>query len=200
MPDIDQRKSRLRQKLRERRRIAAEANGAAIAELAAQIFTAAIPLSAGLVIAGYWPLPDELDPRPLLDRLRTEFSARILLPVVDAPARPLRFRLWQQGAPLHPDRFGIPGPGPEAPELRPDILIVPLVGFDAAGGRLGLGGGFYDATLAGLRADASAALLAVGYAFAVQQVPGVPVGAMDQRLDWVVTERRAIRCGEARRM
>ena len=77
------------------------------------------------------------------------------------------------------------------------ILLVPLVGFDMTGRRLGMGGGYYDATLAALRAGA-AGILAVGYAFAVQQVPELPAGSWDQRLDWIVTERAAIACADGK--
>ena len=91
----------------------------------------------------------------------------------------------------------IPSPPADAPLLRPDILLVPLVGFDMTGRRLGMGGGYYDATLAALRAGA-AGILAVGYAFAVQQVPELPAGSWDQRLDWIVTERAAIACADGK--
>lgn len=205
-------KARLRAKLRARRAEAAAANGAAIAQVAAERFLAGIPLRPGLAIAGYWPMADELDPRPLLARLRAEHGAHILLPVTPMQkGGALEFRLWSAGEVLQPGRYGIPAPGPQAAALRPDIMLVPLVGFDVKGERLGMGAGYYDATLAALREDAAlrenAALredagregtrpppLAVGYAFAVQQVPELPVRPDDQRLDWVVTERGAINC------
>ncbi|WP_374631332.1 5-formyltetrahydrofolate cyclo-ligase [Ferrovibrio sp.] len=193
-------KARLRARLRARRAEAAAANGAAIAQVAAERFLAAIPLKPDLVkpdlaIAGYWPMADELDPRPLLARLRTEHGARILLPVTPAQkGGALDFREWTESATLLPGRYGIPAPGPQAAALRPDIMLVPLVGFDVKGERLGMGAGYYDATLAALRSDGGQAPLAVGYAFAVQQAPAIPARPEDQRLDWVVTERGAIWC------
>lgn len=186
-------KATLRAKLRQRRAAAAAANGAAIAAVAAERFLAGIPLRQGVVVAGYWPLGDELDVRPLLQRLRDEYGAVILLPVSPPPGQPLVFRLWDGAdASLRPGRYGIQEPAMAAPALLPDLVIVPLVGFDAQGGRLGMGAGYYDATLAVLRQQRDA--LAVGYAFAVQQVSAVPRRPEDQDLDWVVTERGAISC------
>lgn len=188
-------KARLRVKLRARRAEAAAANGAAIAQVAAERFLAGIPLRLNLAIAGYWPMADELDPRPLLARLRAEYGARILLPVTPAhKGAALDFRLWDEAVVLQPGRYGIPAPGPQATALRPDIMLVPLVGFDVKGERLGMGAGYYDASLALLRGDGGSVPLAVGFAFAVQQVPALPARPEDQRLDWVVTERGAIKC------
>ncbi len=188
-------KARLRIRLRARRAEAAAANGPAIAQVVAERFLAAIPLRPGLTIAGYWPMGDELDPRPLLARLRSEQNARILLPVTPTlKANMLDFRLWDEAEVLQPGRYGIPAPGPQAAAIRPDIMLVPLVGFDVKGERLGMGAGYYDATLAALREDGGTPPLAVGYAFAIQQVPVLPARPEDQRLDWVVTERGALHC------
>ncbi|WP_428248055.1 5-formyltetrahydrofolate cyclo-ligase [Ferrovibrio sp.] len=197
LDDIQAAKAALRPKLRQRRQEASNANGAAIAGVAAERFIAGIPLTPGMAIAGYWPLPSEIDPRPLLARLRAEFAARILLPAVRADSLPLGFRLWDgDEAKLLPGRYGIPAPPESAVDVRPDLVLVPLLGFDRQGGRLGLGAGYYDATLGALRRDGMKPPLCVGYAFAVQQVPEVPCWARDERLDWVVTERGAIKCKE----
>ncbi|WP_300296385.1 5-formyltetrahydrofolate cyclo-ligase [Ferrovibrio sp.] len=191
-PDLDRRKAALRAKLRQRRRAANAANGLAIAALAAERFLAAIPVRAGQVVAGYWPMEDELDPRPLMLALQQRGTILLLPGVATQKAQPLVFRRWDDISTTPPaGRFGIPAPPADAPVLMPDILIVPLVGFDGAGHRLGLGGGFYDATLAALRA-AGDPVLAVGYAFAVQQVAELPSGPLDERLDWAVTERGAL--------
>jgi 5-formyltetrahydrofolate cyclo-ligase len=192
-PALDRRKASLRAKLQQRRREARAANGDAIAALAAERFLVAIPVRAGQAVAGYWPMDDELDPRPLM-RVLQQRGAILLLPgVATQKAQPLVFRRWDDISVAPPaGRFGIPAPPVDAPVLVPDILIVPLVGFDAAGHRLGMGGGFYDATLAALRA-AGGPVLAVGYAFAVQQVAELPSGPLDERLDWAVTERGALK-------
>lgn len=193
--DLDALKAKLRAKLKQRRAEAAAANGAAIAEVAATRFLEALPVQAGQVVAGYWPLADELDPRPLLRQLQA-CGAAIALPVAQAErATPLEFRRWTDFGTAPPaGNWGIPAPEGDTDRLEPDILLVPLVGFDKTGRRLGMGGGYYDATLAALRAVRP--VLAVGYAFAVQQVPDVPHGERDQRLDWIVTERAAIPCGK----
>lgn len=194
-PALDRRKASLRAKLQQRRREAQAANGGAIAALAAERFLAAIPVRAGQAVAGYWPMEDELDPRPLMVALQQRGAILLLPGVATQKAQPLVFRRWDDISVAPPaGRFGIPAPPADAPVLVPDILIVPLVGFDAAGHRLGLGGGFYDATLTGLRAARNAGdpVLAVGYAFAVQQVAELPSGPLDERLDWAVTERGAL--------
>lgn len=196
-PDLERRKASLRGRLKARRAEAARANdganAAAIAALAADRFLAAIPVAVGQVVAGYWPMEDELDPRPLLTQLQRK-GAMIVLPAVQAGSRLLQFRLCDDLAALPPaGAYGIPAPAATATSLTPDILLVPLVGFDREGHRLGMGGGYYDATLQGLRAVADKKILAVGYAFAVQQVAELPHAAHDERLDWAVTERGAHR-------
>lgn len=190
---LDQRKASLRAKLKARRTEAAQANGAAIAALAAQRFMAAIPVQAGQVVAGYWPMGDELDPRPLLLDLQRA-GALIVLPAVQPGTRLLQFRLCEDLSCLPPaGAYGIPAPAESASSLVPDILLVPLVGFDTGGHRLGMGGGYYDTTLQALRAAVDKKVLAVGYAFAVQQVAELPHAAHDELLDWAVTERGAVR-------
>jgi 5-formyltetrahydrofolate cyclo-ligase len=196
-PELERRKASLRAKLKARRAEAAQANdganAAAIAALAADRFLAAVPVQAGQVVAGYWPMGDELDPRPLLMRLQGE-GATVALPAVNPGHRLLQFRLCDDlTEPPLAGAYGIPAPAPSATALVPDILLVPLVGFDRDGYRLGMGGGYYDATLQDLRTGAGKKILAVGYAFAVQQVAELPHAAHDERLDWAVTERGAVR-------
>lgn len=190
--DLDARKAALRDVLKQRRVAAAQSAGAALAVQAAGHFLAAVPVRAGQAVAGYWPMADEIDPRPLLAALRGR-GLLVLLPAVVARTQPLVFRRWDVDAMPPPGTYGIPAPPADCPMLRPDIMIVPLVGFDTAGHRLGMGGGFYDATLKALRGD-GLPLLAAGYAFAVQQAARLPHGAMDEKLDLVVTETGAIDC------
>ena len=137
----------------------------------------------GRPLSGYWPMGTEIDPRPAM-----EAAARhgpVALPVVEGPGRPLAFRGWTPGAALVPAGFGTSVP--EAGEaVVPEVLIVPLLAFTARGERLGYGGGFYDRTLAALRARGPA--LAVGFAFAAQQVDALPLEPTDERLDLIVTE------------
>lgn len=176
------------------RRLRAGLDPAGAGERLAACFAAAFPtLPAGTVVAGYWPLGDEIDVRPLLHHL-ARTGGRPVLPVMQGPGLPLRFRAWAPGQALRPGPFGVQEPGPEAPELVPSLVLVPLLAFDRTGMRLGYGAGFYDRTLALLRAGGP--VTAVGIGHAAQEVPAVPHDGLDQPLDWVVTDRDAIRIGK----
>ncbi len=145
---------------------------------------------AGAVVAGYWPMRDEFDVRALLRDLNDEGMV-CALPVVGGPDRPLAFRRWRPGDRLAEGAFGIAEPAAGKPELRPVALLVPLLAVDGAGRRLGHGKGFYDRTLAALRATGP--VTAIGVCFEAQRVREVPAEPHDQRLDWVLTERGAWR-------
>jgi 5-formyltetrahydrofolate cyclo-ligase len=138
-------------------------------------------------VAGFWPIRTEIDPRPLMLALAAR-GARLALPVVDHPL--LRFRAWRPGKALVSRGFGLSEPGEDVPEVAPDVFLVPLAAFDRRGGRIGYGKGHYDRALAAARAARS--ILAIGLAFAVQEVASVPVTAHDEPLDIVVTERETI--------
>lgn len=139
----------------------------------------------GRVLSGYWPLGAEADPRPAM----RAHAGPLCLPVVLGRGRALGFRAWAPGEALVPGAFGamVPEAGGE---VVPEVLIVPLLAFDRAGQRLGYGGGFYDRTLAGLRAQGPR--LAIGLAFAAQEVASVPCEATDAPLDLIVTEAGVI--------
>jgi len=154
---------------------------------AATLLLAGIAVAPGSVVSAYWPMGDEIDPRPLMERLH-EAGIAIGLPVVVAKGAPLLFRRWRPGTRLVPGGFKTEVPSPEEPELTPNLLVVPLLAFDRQGYRLGYGGGFYDRTLAKLR-SAGGAVTAVGFAYAGQEVEAVPRAGYDQRLDWLATER-----------
>ena len=158
--------------------------------IGAQIFSKGCP--EGCVVSAYWPISSEIDPRPLMHRLHKD-GHPIALPAVVAPARPLVFRAWRSGDPLEPAGLGTREPLADRPEVTPRVLIVPLLAFDRAGYRLGYGGGFYDRTLTGLRRAGET--LAVGVAYAAQEVAEVPHDGDDQPLDWLVTEAEAIEIG-----
>lgn len=142
-------------------------------------------IGAAGVVAGYWPMADEIDPRPLMARLAGA-GAGLALPVVVGPGRALEFRVWAPGQVLEPGPHGTCHPPVSAPVVRPDLVLVPLLAFDQRGMRLGYGGGFYDRTLERLRGQGG--VVAVGVAFAVQQVARVPGDVHDQALDMVLTE------------
>lgn len=139
-------------------------------------------------VSAYYPVGSEIDPRPLYAALLARGLAGGL-PVVAGKGKPLRFRRWRPGEALVPGVLGIGVPPSDAPEVEPDLLLVPLLAFDRRGYRLGYGGGFYDRTLAVLRERGK--VLAVGVGFADQEVASVPSGPGDQRLDGIATERGA---------
>lgn len=137
------------------------------------------------VVSGYRPQGAEIDPGPLMRRLQAE-GARLALPVAESRDAPLVFRAYDPKAPLVPDAFGIPSPGPDAEALAPDLVIAPLVAFDRGGARLGQGAGHYDRTIENLRKGGRVFVL--GLAYAGQQVARVPAEPHDQRLDAILTE------------
>jgi 5-formyltetrahydrofolate cyclo-ligase len=155
-------------------------------------YLAAFAPAPGTVVSAFWPMPGELDLRPLLEALHAR-GCVCALPVVVAPRTPLLFRSWEPGVTLVRSRFGIAEPGPEQPIVRPRQALVPLLAYDDDGFRLGYGGGFYDLTLSGLRADRTEPFLAVGAALAVQRRPALPREAFDERLDAVVTDHGVVR-------
>jgi len=181
-------KANLRREASARRRQAHAAHPQAGLALL-QHFKTAIQAPAGTPISGFWPMGDEIDIVPLLSQLHVS-GHPIGLPVVVGKAQPLIFRSWHPGLALVAGGFKTEVPPPSSPELAPEILIVPLLAFDAEGYRLGYGGGFYDRTLEKLR-NAGRRPLAVGVAFSAQHVARVPRDHYDQPLDWIVTEKSA---------
>lgn len=139
-------------------------------------------------IAAFWSMADEPALQALLGQWAQDDTLTVSLPVVAAPGEPLRFRAWTPDTPMRPGAYGILEPeGPEAP--APDIVLVPTLGYTRQGDRLGYGGGYYDRTLEDLRRRRK--VTAIGVGFDLQFIPDVPHGAGDQRLDWLLTDRRA---------
>jgi 5-formyltetrahydrofolate cyclo-ligase len=168
-----------------RRGLDARAGGAALV----RGFAALPPPAPRAVVSGFAPVGDEIDVWPLLRHLHAKGHA-IALPITVGSDRPLAFRAWSPATVLAIGPFGIPVPPETAPLVTPAYLLAPLLAFDRLGRRLGYGGGYYDRTLKALRD--SGAVLAVGVAFAEQEVPEVPDRSGDQRLDWILTDREAI--------
>lgn len=188
-------KKRLRLEARARRQDAAARAGADAAQrLAFNVLISAptLHLAPGAVVSAYWPMAEEIDIRPLMAALDA-CGIGLALPVVVKKGLPLIFRRWQPGEPLHSASFGLSEPGPEMPEARPDLILAPLLAFDAAGRRLGWGGGFYDRTIAKLRAEGK--ITVVGIAFSAQEFEQVPAGSYDQLIDWVATEKSVRKLG-----
>ena len=146
------------------------------------------PVEVPAVVSGFWPIKDEIDLRPLMSGLFEE-GFQLALPVVQGRAQRLLFRAWRPGDQLEAGVFGTLQPSAQCEIVEPDALLVPLLACDSEGWRLGYGGGFYDRTLEDLRKRRR--VTAIGVGFDLQLVPKVPHGADDQRLDWLLTDRRA---------
>jgi 5-formyltetrahydrofolate cyclo-ligase len=143
----------------------------------------------GMIVSGFSPLKSEINPLPLMRKLAAA-GADLALPVVQGRGKPLIMRAFAFGDALASGQWGIREPKAEAPEVAPDILLVPLLAFDRSGRRIGYGAGYYDMTIAGFRAMKRVA--AVGIAYAAQEIAEVPVTERDARLDLVLTERDVI--------
>lgn len=147
----------------------------------------------GAAVSLYWPMRDEIDVCDLIDALAAD-GARTALPVMSGRDAALLFREWRTGDALMPGTFGVHEPAGDAAILRPDIVVVPLLAFDAAGNRLGYGGGYYDRTLRALRADGD--VVAVGVGYDEQEISSVPGHTGDEILDMIITDRRTLRVGK----
>ena len=163
------------------------ARAAAADMIAARPFP--LPVQPGAIISGFMPMKSEINPLPLMRKLAAA-GAQLALPKIQGRGKPLAMRAYKFGDELVRGQWDIREPGPEAPEVAPDILIVPLACFDRAGHRIGFGAGYYDMTINALRARKT--VVAVGIAFAAQEIPRVPATERDARLDLVLTEREII--------
>lgn len=175
-----------------KRRAAAHAlHGAAAGEALALHGLTFLNLTEPVVISGFSAIRDEIDPGPLLARLAGE-GHRVALPVMQGKGRPLKFRAWSPGDAMGSAQWGIAEPLPDKPEVYPDVVLVPLLAFDADGYRLGYGGGFYDRSLQNLRAKKP--IIAVGIGYDELGIDAVPHLDYDERLDWVLTPLGPLRC------
>ncbi|MEJ2376232.1 MAG: 5-formyltetrahydrofolate cyclo-ligase [Pseudolabrys sp.] len=143
----------------------------------------------GAVVSGFMAMRSEINPLPLMRRLAAE-GAKLALPVIKGRGHPLIMRAYKFGDGLVRGQWGIREPTPQAPEVAPDIVLVPLAAFDRAGQRIGYGAGYYDMTIHSLRARKE--VTAIGLAFAAQEIDAVPATPRDERLDFVLTERETI--------
>ncbi|MEM9148647.1 MAG: 5-formyltetrahydrofolate cyclo-ligase [Pseudomonadota bacterium] len=181
-------KSALRRAAFDRRKIA-HAGGAGAAEAAAALFLETRLAEGAAIVAGYRPIRTEIDPTPLM-RTLGERGMRLAVPVIEGEGMPLAFRAWDPDTPMVKGAFGAAVPA-TGDWLEPDLLIVPLVAFDADLWRLGYGGGFYDRTLERLRGLRPTR--AIGFAYATQECEAVIREPTDQRMDALVTETRVFR-------
>ena len=148
-----------------------------------------VPVAPGAIVSGFSPMKSEINPIPLMRKL-ADAGAQLALPVIVGRGKPLIMRAWTFGDPFKAGQWGIREPVAEAPEVYPDILIVPLAAFDRHGHRIGFGAGYYDMTIGALRAKKK--VFAVGIAFAAQEIDRVPATKRDARLDFMLTEREVI--------
>lgn len=176
-------KDRLRAAARARRAALSADERAVLSARAARHLTALLADRRAEAIALYWPIRDEIDCRAVLTQMHDEGSA-VALPVVMGANQPLVFRVWRKGAALVAGGFGTLAPPEDAEMVVPDIVVLPLLGFDGTGTRLGYGQGHYDRTIAGFRTKP----LLIGFAFGVQELAHLPRDAHDVPLDMVVTE------------
>lgn len=165
-----------------------EAWSFAVCEKLAALFNAAN--IGGKTVALYNPIKSELDITPLLHALYAE-GVCVALPVVESGRPDLSFYRFHSTLKMEEGAFGVMQPE-QMEQVVPDIVIVPLVGFDRRGHRIGYGKGYYDATLALLRAE-NPSLLAIGVAFALQEVDSIPAGSHDMKLDAIVTEKEVLK-------
>ena len=172
-------KSELREQARARRVALAAAQPEFAARLAAH--ADALALTPGMIVGGYHALAGEADPALLLRALVAR-GAHIAFPRVVTKDAALEFHRLPDGEVLRAGAYGIQEPAAHFPVVRPALLLVPLLAFDANGHRLGYGGGFYDRTLAQLD------VAAIGIAFAGQEVSSIPGEAHDRTLAGILTE------------
>ena len=187
-PPIDKQKVSLRKQAAKRRAELAAEYGACLtgADSGLERFSASlIDQFAPTIVAGYWPVRSEIDILPLLYALQ-EKGVRLCLPITGPAGTPLSFHHWAYGTALDIGRFGIQQPFPDAEQVFPDVICVPLLAFDSKCQRLGYGGGYYDRTLMTLRAEGHK-VAAVGFAYAGQQIDDLVVGPYDEPMDKVLT-------------
>ncbi|WP_084420803.1 5-formyltetrahydrofolate cyclo-ligase [Henriciella litoralis] len=141
----------------------------------------------GPIVSGYLPISSEIDPRPLMGKL-AKAGAKLALPRIDAGE--MSFRLWQPGDALEDRAFGLSEPSEDAVRVQPTLMLVPLLGFDGAGTRIGYGKGHYDRAISDIRKDGR--VFTCGLGFHAQMMDNLPVEDHDEPLDWAVTERGSV--------
>jgi 5-formyltetrahydrofolate cyclo-ligase len=143
-------------------------------------------LNGNLLVSAYSGYGAEIDPLPLIKALQ-EKGHKFCLPCIQQKGEPLVFRAYDLGDPVRLGPWGIPEPLSSAPVVQPDVMFIPMLGFDRTGNRLGRGGGFYDRTLNEARRHRK--VYAIGLAYACQEVPEIPCGPYEARLDAIVTDK-----------
>lgn len=190
--DIEEAKAALRKKAHAQRAAILYGPRTDASVAATAHFSRELAPAANEMVAAYWPIRDELDIKPILTSLM-DSGQPVCLPVVLGDGQPLELRRWEPGTALYPSGFGTLAPDDLAPVVAPDVILVPLLGFDRHGTRLGYGGGYYDRTLARLAKRPRL----IGFAFACQEFEYIPRRVHDVPLDAVVTEKGVTRFAAA---
>ncbi|MBC6440266.1 MAG: 5-formyltetrahydrofolate cyclo-ligase [Rhodospirillales bacterium] len=188
--DTNDKKAALRARCLERRKALHAAQPQA-GEMACDHFLNSPGFPDEAPVAAYLPVRDEFDVMPFAE-VAEMLGHPVGMPVVKGKGRPLTFLEWTPDMDLVEGALGIPTPPPDAPQVIPEMVLVPMMAFDSDGYRLGYGGGFYDRTLADLR-QRNPNTIAVGVCFAGLEVASVPHDEHDARLDWIVTENDAFK-------
>lgn len=149
-------------------------------------------IPAGAKVAGYVAIRGEIDIMPALTELLKRCN-EICLPVVEVGDKILKFLKFSPDITLVTGKFGVLCPPANSPIINPDIVLVPLVAFDANGNRIGYGGGYYDATIRSLRLQNKTVRI-IGVAYSMQQLENIPVEEQDEQLDMVITENNLTIC------
>ncbi|MGB8276711.1 MAG: 5-formyltetrahydrofolate cyclo-ligase [Methylovirgula sp.] len=184
-------KAALRSQALARRGLITEVESRAFAQRLAKIGAGIVAEKKVSIVSAFWSIGDEPSTFPLLENLARQ-GVETALPVMQGRRAPLLFRLWKEGEPLSEAKWGIKQPLPGAREVLPDLLFVPLAAYDRAGNRLGYGAGYYDRTLAKLRATKP--VTAIGVAYGIQEMQEIPAEAYDEKLDYVLTDHEWIIC------
>ncbi|UXN06233.1 5-formyltetrahydrofolate cyclo-ligase [Bartonella sp. HY761] len=140
------------------------------------------------IVAGFWPIGSEIDPRALLLVLQEQGKTICLPAIIDSKARQMQFRQFSCEDELIPMGYGTMGPPASAPVVDPDLILLPLAAFDAIGNRIGYGGGFYDRIIADMRSRQKQPFL-VGLAFGCQEVNSIAAEDHDIPLQALLTEK-----------
>ncbi len=196
---VDDGRKSLRAKLRARRKALSATERIAAANGVANSLESLADFVVDRRIAGYWAIDGELPLHVVVSNLARR-QQQYCLPRITG-ARRLSFVPWRSGADLESNRYGIPEPVCTKDDLLApqslDIVLLPLLGFDRSGWRIGYGGGYYDASFSFLRERSEAASpLLVGIGYAAQQLDAIEPADWDVRLDYVATENELIDCWE----
>jgi 5-formyltetrahydrofolate cyclo-ligase len=196
LPSLSSARKPLRAELRARRRSLSPTQRTLAAEAVARNLDQAFPLRAGQRVAIYAAMREELDTAPLIERA-LERGCRVFLPRIERRSGRIHFVETHLDCEHSPNHLGILEPqGTARVEARfLNLVLLPLVGFDERGVRLGMGGGYYDRTFAWRNVHTSwRGPHLIGLAYAFQQLPSIAAAAHDVRMDAVVTDKGVVRC------